>query len=358
MTTSRQELTGTITTTKQLGQLIRKRRIALGLGIEDAAAWCNVGSRFLFEIENGKSTVQFVKTIEVAGRFDIRLCLTEAKAVPARAKNMLNVPQNEATATLVAPNHDVGHWLGSRIVASMAARSCGIDLWSYQADKNADCLYATPPPRSRPLISPHNTRLKSEEQGGPGFSAIFAAIDQQSKQPILDVKKTLRWAIFAFLIGDTNISGVDIRMVEGDEGDFLAAFPLMSCSPALVSNEPAKLGLKIGHEWPSDWMRADHWISFSREARVQPKIVLSLMAELSATVPAAVNKAAVDYYRATVLRGAPEIMVRTAVTRANRTKELLLSASHHGVSGIVKPVKEIIQEVIEPPYLGHETFYE
>lgn len=56
---------GTIRSTKDLGQLVRARRKAHGLRQTEAAALCNVGTRFLSELEGGKPTVELAKVLEV-----------------------------------------------------------------------------------------------------------------------------------------------------------------------------------------------------------------------------------------------------------------------------------------------------
>lgn len=349
--------TEAITNTKALGLMVRQRRQAMGLGLEEAAAWCNVGVRFLFEVENGKSTVQFAKALEVAGRFDIRLCLVAGGPALPVGGGVKAAGTDEAPVVLTAPAHDVGHWLGSRIVAGITAHRCGVELWGHQGDKNKDRLYATLPPGSRPLLGTPGA-VKKEDQGGPGFSAIFAELDRQSSQPIIDIRKAIEWAVFSFMIGDTNVSAGDLRMIDQNSGSRLAPFAVLACSPALVAEERAHGGLRIGREWPSEWMRADPWLLFAKDARVQPKLVFGIMQEMASAVPAAVNAAALEYYKTSVLRGAPAIMVKTAITRATRVKDLLLAARYQGVTGMPKAVKEPAPQVDEAPYLGHETVYE
>ncbi len=54
-----------ISDVKNLGQLVRTRRKALGLSQGDLAGVCSVGIRLLSELENGKTTVEFGKVLEV-----------------------------------------------------------------------------------------------------------------------------------------------------------------------------------------------------------------------------------------------------------------------------------------------------
>lgn len=49
-----------------IGQIIRNKRKADGLTLEDAAAVCGVSYAFLSALENGKETVRLNKVLQVA----------------------------------------------------------------------------------------------------------------------------------------------------------------------------------------------------------------------------------------------------------------------------------------------------
>jgi transcriptional regulator with XRE-family HTH domain len=72
--------------TKDLGALIRARRKALGLTLEDASGMCDVGVRFLFELESGKSTCQIGKVFSVAERFGVDIVAIERAPAGASPK--------------------------------------------------------------------------------------------------------------------------------------------------------------------------------------------------------------------------------------------------------------------------------
>ncbi|MGE4170535.1 MAG: helix-turn-helix domain-containing protein [Candidatus Margulisiibacteriota bacterium] len=54
-----------IDTPKELGLIIRATRKRMGLRQAETAALCNVGVRFLSELENGKPTVSLSKVISI-----------------------------------------------------------------------------------------------------------------------------------------------------------------------------------------------------------------------------------------------------------------------------------------------------
>ena len=62
-----------IKTAKDLGALIRQCRKEMGLSQADLSGICNVGNRFLVELEAGKPTVQFDKALHVAANVGLEL---------------------------------------------------------------------------------------------------------------------------------------------------------------------------------------------------------------------------------------------------------------------------------------------
>jgi transcriptional regulator with XRE-family HTH domain len=54
-----------ITAPADIGRIIRKKRKEDGLSLAEAAALCNVGYRFLSDLENGKATAHLNKVLQV-----------------------------------------------------------------------------------------------------------------------------------------------------------------------------------------------------------------------------------------------------------------------------------------------------
>ena len=61
------------TNARDLGQLVRQRRQAVGLTLRDAAGMAGVGVRFLSELERGKATMQLGLALEVLQLFGLEL---------------------------------------------------------------------------------------------------------------------------------------------------------------------------------------------------------------------------------------------------------------------------------------------
>ena len=65
----------TVTSTRELGEILRRVRKESGLTQRDAAALCNVSLPFLNGLERGKATAQIGKVLTVCQRFGIAVRL-------------------------------------------------------------------------------------------------------------------------------------------------------------------------------------------------------------------------------------------------------------------------------------------
>lgn len=65
--------------TQLLGTIIRAQRKAKGLTIAELAAHCNVGTRFISELENGKETSEIGKTLKVLKRLNLVVTIAPAQ---------------------------------------------------------------------------------------------------------------------------------------------------------------------------------------------------------------------------------------------------------------------------------------
>jgi len=62
---------------KVIGAMLRIKRKQMKLTQSDAAGLCNVGTRFISELENGKPTMHFDKALKVLNRFGLILGVRE-----------------------------------------------------------------------------------------------------------------------------------------------------------------------------------------------------------------------------------------------------------------------------------------
>ena len=66
-----------INNSSDLGLLIRKKRKLLKLTQSEFSGMCNVGTRFISELENGKQTLEIDKVIKVAAGLGLNLLVRE-----------------------------------------------------------------------------------------------------------------------------------------------------------------------------------------------------------------------------------------------------------------------------------------
>ena len=62
---------------KAIGQMVRKKRKEMGMTQVEAAGLCNVGARFMSELENGKATMRFNKIMKVLRGFGFIIGISE-----------------------------------------------------------------------------------------------------------------------------------------------------------------------------------------------------------------------------------------------------------------------------------------
>jgi y4mF family transcriptional regulator len=62
---------------KQLGDLIKVARKEMGFTQAELANFCNVGNRFIVELESGKPTLQFDKVLSIAHLVGLELAVNK-----------------------------------------------------------------------------------------------------------------------------------------------------------------------------------------------------------------------------------------------------------------------------------------
>lgn len=63
----------------RIGEIVRQLRKASQLTQQEAASLCNVGTRFLSDLENGKESVQLGKVLQVLRAFGLLVILEKKK---------------------------------------------------------------------------------------------------------------------------------------------------------------------------------------------------------------------------------------------------------------------------------------
>lgn len=61
---------------KELGKIIRAKRLKDGLTQDETASLCGVGTRFISDLENGKATIELGKAIQVMNGLGLELLVS------------------------------------------------------------------------------------------------------------------------------------------------------------------------------------------------------------------------------------------------------------------------------------------
>lgn len=75
--------------TIDLGKIIRARRKEKKMTLKDLSLHCNVGERFLSELERGKPTIELGKTLKVLNRLNIELIVQPTNEVQKHKYKLL-----------------------------------------------------------------------------------------------------------------------------------------------------------------------------------------------------------------------------------------------------------------------------
>lgn len=62
---------------KEIGQIIRRKRKSIGFTQAEVAGMCDVGTRFLSELENGKPTLQMGKALHVISSLGLEITIVD-----------------------------------------------------------------------------------------------------------------------------------------------------------------------------------------------------------------------------------------------------------------------------------------
>ncbi len=135
------------------------------------------------------------------------------------------------------------------------------------------------------------SQKKYEREGGPSLEACFDVIARFSAAPARDRLRLISWAIFNFLIGNSDAHAKNLSLLITRDGVTLAPFYDL-VSTAAYPDLTDKLALKIGGENRPSWIRARHWESLAKVSGANPRIVRQRIAELAASIPPAAREVA------------------------------------------------------------------
>lgn len=83
-TTTHDQLYGKITTSHDIGRIIRAKRREIGVKQDAAAGLSGVGTKFLSQLENGKETAELGKVLQVLKKLGLEVYIFPRSANPLK----------------------------------------------------------------------------------------------------------------------------------------------------------------------------------------------------------------------------------------------------------------------------------
>jgi HTH-type transcriptional regulator / antitoxin HipB len=77
---------GKISTSEELGRIIRHKRKEIGVRQEVAAGMAGVGTKFLSQLENGKETAELGKTLQVLRKMGLEVYIFPRSSDPFKER--------------------------------------------------------------------------------------------------------------------------------------------------------------------------------------------------------------------------------------------------------------------------------
>jgi serine/threonine-protein kinase HipA len=123
---------------------------------------------------------------------------------------------------------------------------------------------------------------KYEELGGATLPEYFAAIDRYAASPAPARVALTRWVVFNFLIGNSDAHAKNISFLFRGRSLQLAPFYDLLCVKIYGDT---RLAASIGDHNQYGWIERGDWLQFAERARLNPKLVLTALADLAMRLP-------------------------------------------------------------------------
>lgn len=81
---STEKIYGKVSTTKDIGKIIRTKRKEVGVRQETAAGISGVGTKFFSQLENGKETAELGKTLQILRKLGLEVYIYPRSSNPLK----------------------------------------------------------------------------------------------------------------------------------------------------------------------------------------------------------------------------------------------------------------------------------
>lgn len=165
--------------------------------------------------------------------------------------------------------------------------------------------------------------LKYEQEGGPGFQACFALVEEWSNEPILDSLSLLNWALFNYLIGNADAHAKNLSFLYTGGTIRLAPFYDL-LSTAVYERVNNKFAMKMGGQKDPRYLMATHLARFAAEVGIELRTVKRQLLELCGKVEGAIAPLAESYRKAFLNPPIVEDILRVVGTRLQKARLLVV----------------------------------
>jgi serine/threonine-protein kinase HipA len=163
---------------------------------------------------------------------------------------------------------------------------------------------------------------KYQGEGGPSLADCVALLRRQAREPLLDTRRLLRWAIFNLIAGNSDGHAKNLSLLYRDAVPQLAPFYDLVCTRRYAQIDRS-LAQSLGGQADPDHIAAKHFAALAEELSIARRWLLDLVAELLDDAEPALKRATARFREAqgdhTVLRSIPPLIRK----QCKRTRQLL-----------------------------------
>lgn len=123
---------------------------------------------------------------------------------------------------------------------------------------------------------------KYQNEGGPSLKQCFDLLREVSSVPVLDLRAVLDAVIFNFLVGNHDAHGKNFSIIYGRQTRLAPLYDVVST--AIYPELSRKMAMKLGGEYASEKITANHFDAFAEEVGLGKPMVRSRLREMAEAV--------------------------------------------------------------------------
>jgi serine/threonine-protein kinase HipA len=128
-----------------------------------------------------------------------------------------------------------------------------------------------------------SSRLKYQDDGGPGLPEIAALIRTQHQRPAIDLLNLLRWQIFNILLGNSDGHAKNLSRLAGPSRGSLAPFYDLVCT-TIYPGLSKRLALSVGTQSDPGQIRKSDWDDMAIGMKLKSSLIYREIDKLTGTL--------------------------------------------------------------------------